>query len=79
LIALAERSETASILKDIRIPALILCGSEDSVTVPEQSEFLHQHITDSFYHLIDGAGHMSNLEKPGEFNRYLKDFLDHLK
>ncbi len=76
LSALAQRVETASILQNIRIPALILCGEHDKVTPPEQSEQMHTHIIGSEYHVIEGAGHMSNLEQPQEFNRLLKDFLD---
>ncbi len=76
LSALAQRIETASILKDIKVPTLILCGSEDTVTPPAQSEFLHTNIPGSVYHKIDDAGHLSNLEQPDEFNRRLKDFLN---
>ena len=75
LTALAERSETCSILNTIRIPTLIICGREDGVTPLVQSEFMHKHIEGSILKIIDNAGHVSNLEHPDEFNKYLIDFL----
>jgi 3-oxoadipate enol-lactonase len=75
LIALAERSETCSILHEIGIPTLILCGREDEVTPLAQSELMNIAINDSILRVIDNAGHVSNLEQPDEFNKHLFDFL----
>lgn len=75
LTALAERSQTCSTLGDINIPTLILCGREDEVTPLAQSEFMHQSIERSILHVIEKAGHVSNLEHPDEFNEQLLGFL----
>lgn len=75
LVALAERSETCSTLKNIVIPTLIICGREDEVTPLAQSEFMNETIKGSTLKVIDNAGHVSNLEHPDEFNKYLLDFL----
>ncbi|MES2654893.1 MAG: alpha/beta hydrolase [Bacteroidota bacterium] len=73
--ALAERSETCSTLNEITIPTLIICGREDIVTPLAQSEMMHKDIKGSILHVIDNAGHVSNLEQPDEFNKHLLDFL----
>ncbi len=73
--ALAERSETCSTLSEINIPTLIICGREDEVTPLEQSEFLHTSIKASVLHIIDNAGHVSNIEQPEEFNNEISKFL----
>lgn len=78
LTALAERSETCSSLKAIRIPTLIICGREDKVTPLGQSEYMHGHIEGASLKIIDNAGHVSNLEQPEEFNKHLLDFLNSL-
>lgn len=78
LTALAERTETCSILNDINIPTLIICGREDVVTPLAQSEFMHSAIKGSILQVIDNAGHVSNLEHPHEFNKHLLDFLTSL-
>lgn len=75
LTALAERSETCSMLSEVNIPTLIICGREDEVTPLAQSEFMHATIKGSILHVIDHAGHVSNLEQPHEFNKHLLDFL----
>ncbi|HLP39821.1 alpha/beta hydrolase [Lacibacter sp.] len=75
LTALAERTETCSTLGAISIPTMIICGREDTVTPLAQSDFMHQMIEGSTMHVIDNAGHVSNLEQPDEFNQYLLDFL----
>ncbi len=76
LVALAERFETCSTLEDIRVPTLIICGREDGLTPPVQSEFMYEHIKGSILKIIDNAGHVSNLEQPDEFNKYLQEFLN---
>lgn len=75
LAALAERKETCSHLKDIKIPTLILCGEEDELTTIPQSEFLFNTISGSKMHAIEKAGHLSNVEQPEVFNKYLENFL----
>ena len=73
--ALASRDETCSSLSIISVPVLILCGKLDTVTPAAQSVYLNKNIKDSFIHLIDNAGHLSNLEKADEFNHYLSYFI----
>lgn len=79
LIALAERFETCSILNDINIPTLIICGREDEVTPLVQSEMMQASIEGSVLHVIDDAGHVSNLEQPDTFNKHILNFLRSLK
>ncbi len=73
--ALAERKETCSKLKEIKVPVLILVGSEDQITPPEAAQLMHEKIKGSTLHIIENASHLSNLEKPDEFNIQLKKFL----
>jgi len=78
LTALAERAESCNTLNTIDIPTLIICGREDTITPLAQSEFMHEHIKGSILEIIDLAGHVSNLEQPDEFNKYLINFLNSL-
>lgn len=79
LVALAERSETCSILGEIKVPTLILCGKQDEVTPLQQSESMNDKINDSVLKVIDFAGHLSNLEQADEFNKHLLDFLTEME
>lgn len=76
LVVLAGRTETCSNLPNIEISTLIICGREDEVTPLAQSEFMHEHIKGSILHIVENAGHVSNLEQPEVFNKYLGDFLE---
>lgn len=78
LSAIAQRTETCSMLDKIQVPTLIVCGEEDIVTPPEKSRYMHQHIQNSELHIIKGAGHMSNMEQPQVFNRHLLNFMARL-
>lgn len=78
LAAISKRTDTCSNLDQISIPTLILCGEEDTVTPMAQSEFLHEHIKNSELHIIEGAGHMSNIEQRDEFNKHLLRFVKSL-
>ncbi|MCW8896731.1 MAG: alpha/beta hydrolase [Flavobacteriales bacterium] len=78
LVALAERTETCSILDKINIPTLIICGREDGVTPLAQSEIMNEKIKGSVLKVVDHAGHVSNLEQPHDFNQHLLDFLDRI-
>jgi 3-oxoadipate enol-lactonase len=75
LTALAERTDMTASLKDIPIPTLIICGKEDSMTPPNQAEALHFAIKNSSLHIIENAGHLSNLEQPDAFNKHLAGFI----
>lgn len=75
LLALAERSESCSFLDEITIPTLIICGREDVVTPLEESKYMNKNISGSVLHVINNAGHVSNLEEPAKFNKLLRDFL----
>jgi 3-oxoadipate enol-lactonase len=78
-LALGLRTDTTAVLHQIKVPTLVLVGEHDVLTPPVASEALQRQIPNAELHVIPAAGHMSNLENPAEFNRYLIDFLNRLK
>jgi len=73
--ALAERKETCPGLHEIKVPVLIMVGKEDEITPPAAASTMHEKIKSSTIHIIDHAGHMSNMENPDQFNNHLTKFL----
>jgi 3-oxoadipate enol-lactonase len=69
---LADQRERAH---DIRVPTLVLCGSEDKITPPALSRELTHIIPGARLELIEGAGHIGNLERPEEFNTLVNAFV----
>lgn len=74
-----ERPDQTYLLPRILSPTLILVGGEDGLTPVKDAEVMHREIRGSRLEVIEGAGHVSNLERPQEFNRHLRNFLDSLQ
>src|ERR671912_107171 len=51
-------------------------GAEDAISTPEVMGEMAGKIPNSRHLTLEGAGHLSNLEAPKEFNAALKGFLD---
>ena len=69
---LADQRERA---EEIRVPTLVICGTEDKVTPPALSRDLAHLIRGAQNELIDGAGHLTNLERPDAFNTLVGAFI----
>jgi len=72
---MAVRSDQTSFLPNILAPTLILVGSEDKLATPEDAELMRREIRGSRLETIEGAGHLSNIERPAHFNSALAEFL----
>jgi 3-oxoadipate enol-lactonase len=73
--AMMTRPDSTALLPEIRVPTLIVCGEEDTLTPPSDSDAMHRAITGSRLVLLPGAGHLSSLETPEPFNESLRDFV----
>ncbi|MEP6636904.1 MAG: alpha/beta fold hydrolase [Acidobacteriota bacterium] len=72
---MAQRQDQTAFLSRIIAPTLILVGKEDAVTPVADAELMHREVGGSRLQVIEGAGHISNLEQPEEFNAALVKFL----
>jgi pimeloyl-ACP methyl ester carboxylesterase len=77
--AMATRPDQTNLLPEINVPALIIVGSEDTLTTPKDAELMRREIPDSRLKIIEGAAHLSNLERSAEFTDALSHFLDELQ
>jgi pimeloyl-ACP methyl ester carboxylesterase len=78
IIALAKsaiRHNLGDELKDIKVPACLIWGKNDTITPPMVAEEFHALLPNSELHWIDKCGHAPMMEVPAEFNRILDDFL----
>jgi pimeloyl-ACP methyl ester carboxylesterase len=69
------RRDYIPLLGQITVPSLIIVGREDAFTPVPLSEEMHSGIPGSRLKIIEGSGHMTNLERPEEFNSILASFL----
>jgi pimeloyl-ACP methyl ester carboxylesterase len=72
---MAARRDATDVLAGIAVPTLVVTGEEDTVTGPEVGRELAAAIPDARFLLVEGAGHLSSLERPEVVNEALLDFL----
>ena len=62
-------------LKNIAVPTLVLSGSKDNNAPAPMMAKMATYIPGAKYVELEGVGHLANLERPGEFNAALDQFL----
>jgi len=74
--AMAARPDSTPLLASLTVPTLVLVGSQDVATPPSESELLAATIPGARLEVLEGAGHLTNLERWETFNARLATFLD---
>ena len=72
---LCQRLDLRAKLNRLRIPTLIIGGTDDLLVSPEQLTETQQAIPGAELTLIPSAGHLVMLEQPTAFVNRLKQFL----
>ncbi len=62
-------------LESIAVPTHVAVGDQDTLTPPAVSREIARRIAGARLTIIEGAGHLSNIEQPDAFNRAVLDFL----
>lgn len=75
LMAMAERPDSVPLLKQITCPAQIIAGELDLPTPPADAQLMADGIPGARLTIIPGAGHLSNLERPDQFNETIRTFV----
>ena len=57
------------------IPTLVIGGEKDICISPDFSRDLAKGLPDAHLNILDGVGHMANMEEPDKFNDCLLSFL----
>lgn len=73
--AMRDRVDQTANLGRITCPTLVITGGADAIIKVEDSERMASAIPAGQIRVIEGAGHLSNLETPSEFNQALDEFL----
>jgi 3-oxoadipate enol-lactonase len=64
----------ASAVASVKCPTLFMVGEKDGAT-PAAMTKLHEKLPGSRFVALPGAGHISNMDRPAEFSRALREFL----
>lgn len=76
LLGMAARPDATDYLVRMALPALVVVGEHDAIASVDEMRQIAQAIAGSEFAIISGAGHMSPLENPAEFNQALETFLE---
>jgi 3-oxoadipate enol-lactonase len=72
---MATRPDSLPLLPRVACPTLVVCGAEDTLTPPDEARLMAERIPGARLALLEGAGHLANLEQPAAFNDAVLDFL----
>lgn len=72
---MAARPDSTSLLADIDVPTLVICGAEDKITPPEAMRKLAEAIDEAEYAEVKNAGHMTPMEQPEAVTTAVRQFL----
>ena len=73
--ALLERPDATPVLSTIRCPTLVLCGREDSWSLPLTHKQIAARIPRSKLVMIENCGHMAPMERPSQVTAALLTWL----
>lgn len=76
--AMAGRPDAFETLRGVRVPALVLVGSEDTVTTEEDARAMADVLPNAELQVITRAGHLSAVEQPDLFNQAVTEFVSAL-
>jgi 3-oxoadipate enol-lactonase len=75
-LGMAERPDSTPDLPGIDVPTLVIAGSLDTLIPPAVTAEMAEQIPGARLELLEGAGHLSNLERPGDFTGLLSEHLE---
>jgi pimeloyl-ACP methyl ester carboxylesterase len=73
--AARDRPDSTDTLRGVRVPTLVLVGSDDAVAPPSVAEAMANLVPGAHYQVVPAAGHLAPLEQPLVTGRLLADFL----
>lgn len=75
LLGMADRPDARESLSQIKVPTLVIAGTEDTLIPFSESEEMTKAIPGADLRLISGAGHLVAFERAEAFNAALRDWL----
>jgi pimeloyl-ACP methyl ester carboxylesterase len=73
--AIMRRLDSRPMLRDVRVPTLVICGRQDQGTPLAASEEIAAGIPGSRLAVIEDCGHLSTIEQPQAVTALLRDWL----
>jgi pimeloyl-ACP methyl ester carboxylesterase len=78
-VAALRDTDFRSAVKEIRKPALVICGAQDMATPPDLGRELASLIPGAQFSLIDAAAHLPCVEQPDAVAARMREFFQEVK
>lgn len=73
--AMAQRPESFDVLRAADVPSLVIVGDEDELSTQADAQAMVEALRDARLVVVQGAGHLTNVETPGEFTAAVRQFV----
>ena len=73
-LTIMAEADLSDLLPQIAVPTLLIWGELDARSPVSVAREFERAVTDSQLALIEGAGHVANLERPAEVNAAIREF-----
>lgn len=74
-VSIMAEADLRDLLPEVKVPTLLIWGSDDARSPLSVASQFEQAIPDTTKVVIAGAGHLSHLERPGEFDQAVREFV----
>ena len=76
--AIGQRKDYTFLLKNLKIPTLLVGAEKDPITHHNHNDIMASHLPNCYKAVKLGGGHFINIELAEEFNRQILQFLSAL-
>jgi pimeloyl-ACP methyl ester carboxylesterase len=73
--AMAGRTDAIETLRSVRVPALVIAGSEDEIATEDDARAMAEALPNAEMLLVPRCGHLTAVEQPELFNEAVAEFV----
>lgn len=79
LLGMRDRADARALLREVRVPTLVVVGDQDPITPPEAARAMAEAVPGARLVVVPGAAHLAPMERPDEVSRALLEWARGLK
>jgi 3-oxoadipate enol-lactonase len=76
--AMRDRPDSTDVVTSLQAPVLVVVGEEDTLLPPQEARALASSAPNGRAVVVEGAGHLPNIQQPDRFNAELVAFVNEL-
>jgi pimeloyl-ACP methyl ester carboxylesterase len=73
--ALRDRRDATEVVTGFKGPLTVVVGDQDEILPVDEARQIAESAPDGLFEVVEGAGHVVNVDSPERFNQILREFL----